>query len=43
MEAIAWIAQNAITQLHFQILKEELNFNYIGCGDYFIHTIIEDA
>lgn len=38
--AIAWIAQNAISQLHLLILQNELVTNHQLTGQYYVHTII---
>ncbi|NND33910.1 MAG: hypothetical protein HKN76_15080 [Saprospiraceae bacterium] len=40
--AICWIAEHAITQLHLELLKKELTSNHQSTGRYFIHTIIFD-
>ena len=40
--AISWIAQNAITQFHLELLKNELFSNHQSTGRYYIHTIIWD-
>ncbi len=42
MEAINWIADNAETESHFEILREELTFNHIYTGEYFINSMIMD-
>ncbi|NND35204.1 MAG: hypothetical protein HKN76_21635 [Saprospiraceae bacterium] len=42
LNAISWIAEHAITQLHLELLKEELISNHRTTGRYFIHTIIFD-
>ncbi len=39
-KAISWIAQNAISQLHLFILREELIANHRQTGQYYVHTII---
>ena len=39
-KAISWIAQNAITQFHLEVLKQELVLNHRSTGAYFVHTII---
>jgi hypothetical protein len=40
--AISWIAQNAITQFHLELLKKELDSNHQATGQYYVHTIIWD-
>jgi hypothetical protein len=42
LEAIDWIAQHAETESHFEILREELIFNHIYTGEYFIDSIAMD-
>ena len=42
MQAINWIADNAETESHFEILREELIFNHIYTGEYFIHSMLMD-
>ena len=37
MEAITWIAENAKSEAHFEIMREELTFNHIYTAEYFIH------
>ena len=39
MEAINWIADHAETESHFEILREEIIFNHIYTGEYFINSI----
>ena len=39
LEAINWIAQQAKTESHFEILREELIFNHIYTGEYFLEDI----
>ncbi len=39
MEAIDWIAEHAETESHFEILREELTFNHIYTGEYFVNSI----
>ncbi len=38
--AITWIAINAISNWHLQLLKSELSENYETTGKYFVYTII---
>ena len=38
-EAIAWITANARSQAHLDVLKKELNFNYIFSGQYIIDLL----
>ena len=42
MEAINWIAENAKTESHFEILREEITFNHIYTGEYFISSLLTD-
>ena len=42
MEAICWIAVNAENEGHFEILREELTFNHIYTGAFFIHYVLMD-
>lgn len=35
--AIDWIAENAKDEAHFEILREELNYNFIYTKRYFIN------
>ncbi len=37
MEAITWIADYAKSEAHFEIMREELTFNHIYTGEFFIH------
>ena len=37
LEAIDWIAENAKNETHFEILREELNFNRIYTQELFIN------
>jgi hypothetical protein len=39
LEAIDWIADHAETESHFEILREELIFNHIYDGEYFVDWI----
>jgi hypothetical protein len=39
-EAIRWIASHAETESHFEILKDELEFNHIYTGEFFIHNLL---
>ncbi|MCB0688937.1 MAG: hypothetical protein KDC53_20505 [Saprospiraceae bacterium] len=41
-EAIQWIARNAETESHFEILKDELEFNHTYTGEYFINLLLLD-
>ncbi len=43
LEAINWIAENAETESHFEILREELTFNHIHTGEYFINSMNFEA
>ena len=36
LEAIDWIAANAEDEGHFEVLREQLVFNFIYTGRYFI-------
>ena len=38
MEAIDWIAEHAESEAHFEVLREQLNYNYIYYGTYFLST-----
>ena len=40
LQAIDWIAEHAETESHFEILREELIFNHIYTGEYFIESIL---
>ena len=40
--AIKWIMKHARTEVDFQTLREELDFNHIFTGEYFIFTGDED-
>ena len=42
LQAIDWIADHAETESHFEILREELTFNHIYTGEYFIDTLLSD-
>lgn len=42
LEAIAWIADQAETESHFEILREELIYNHIYTGEYFLDGITSD-
>lgn len=37
LEAINWIANYAEDEGQFEVLREQLNFNYIYTGQYFIN------
>lgn len=37
LEAIDWIANNTTTEAQFEIMREELNFNHIYSGEYYIN------
>ncbi len=37
-EALAWITANAINESELMILQEELTFNHIDTGEYFVQT-----
>lgn len=41
-EAIQWIAKNAETESHFEILKDELEFNHTYTGEYFLNLLLLD-
>ena len=41
LEAIDWIAQNAEDEGQFEVLREQLNFNYIYNNLFFIETTKE--
>jgi hypothetical protein len=44
LEAIHWIAEYAEDEGHFEVLREQLNYNYIYTGNYFLnldHPIAE--
>ncbi len=36
LEAIDWIARNAEDEGQFEVLREQLNYNYIYTGQYFL-------
>ena len=36
LAAIDWIATNATSEAHFEVLREQLNFNYIYYKVYFV-------
>ena len=36
LEAIKWIAEYADDEGHFEVLREQLNYNYIYTGNYFL-------
>jgi hypothetical protein len=36
LEAIDWIASNAEDEGQFEVLREQLNFNFIYTGRYFL-------
>ena len=38
LEAIDWIAENTEDEGRFEVLREQLNFNFIYSGEYFIDT-----
>ena len=38
LEAIDWIAENAEDEGQFEVLREQLNFNFIYTGKYFVDT-----
>ena len=42
LQAIDWIAEHAETEAHFEILREEIIFNHIYTGEYFIDNLISD-
>ena len=44
LQAIDWIAdkKHAETESHFEILREELIFNHIYTGEYFIDALLSD-
>jgi len=42
LEAINWIADHAKTESHFEILREELLFNHIYAGEYFLEGVASD-
>ena len=41
-EAVRWIAENAPTDSHLQVLREELEFNHVYSGEYFINGFLMD-
>jgi|GEM_PF-1837039 hypothetical protein len=36
LEAIDWIAEKAESESQFELLREQLNFNFIYTGRYFV-------
>ena len=38
LEAIDWIAANTEDEGQFEVMREQLNFNFIYTGKYFIDT-----
>ncbi len=38
LEAIDWIAENTEDEGQFEVLREQLNYNFIYTGKYFIDT-----
>lgn len=36
LEAIDWIAEKAENESQFEVMREQLNFNYIYTGQYFV-------
>jgi hypothetical protein len=43
LEAIDWIADYANDEGHFEVLREELNYNYIYTGQYFLEVDEQEA
>ena len=37
LEAIEWIADHAQDEGQFEVLREQLNFNHIYSGDFFLN------
>ena len=42
IEAINWIADHVENEAQFEVLREELFFNYIYTGTFFIHMKFMD-
>ncbi len=40
LEAIEWISEYAQNEAHFEILREELTFNFIYTDQHFIHLAL---
>ncbi|NND32869.1 MAG: hypothetical protein HKN76_09780 [Saprospiraceae bacterium] len=40
--AIKWIVQHARTEIDFKTLRDELDFNHLFTGEYFIFTSHQD-
>ena len=38
LEAIDWIAENTEDEGRFEVMREQLNFNYIYTGKYYVDT-----
>ncbi len=43
LEAVDWIANYANDEGHFEVLREQLNFNYIYTGQYFLELNEREA
>ena len=43
LEAIDWIADHAQDEGQFEVWREQLNFNYIYTGQYFIDPKVPTA
>ena len=40
MEAINWLSDHSRNEAHFEIMREELKYNYIASGHYFVDASI---
>ena len=38
LEAVDWIADFAKDEGHFEVLREQLNFNFIYTGEYYLEV-----
>ena len=43
LEAIDWIAEKAENESQFEVMREQLNFNYIYTGQYFVEYRKEEG
>ncbi|MEZ5041723.1 MAG: hypothetical protein R2828_17645 [Saprospiraceae bacterium] len=43
LEAIDWIAENAEDESQFEVLREQLNFNFIYTGQLFVEIGKEEG
>lgn len=38
MEAMNWLSDHSRNEAHFEIMREELKYNFVDSGEYFVDT-----